>query len=202
LGDQTDAIKARTKSSIVALDRMLLGFMKELRIAQKRTIAGHNEAETSRAVPVDDAVTPRVEAVKSNAPPAVAGGPEASRPLQRVEASVVPPPVARPEQEWPAPRAHRRTEASVAAMMVVHSPPVTPCGPDNPAWGASALAGLTRLNEFLTSLENAPGVAARMAREALLSVGKQAPKHRGAAACFPRFPATGASIGPAAALAV
>jgi len=187
----------------VALDRMLLGFLKELRIAQKRTVGRCNELSTLQAAAPDLETAPLVEVVNPDPSPAVVSGPP-RQPLQQTEVvgPATLPAVPSPEQEWPAPRAHRRTEASVAAMMVVHSPPVTPCGPDNPAWGASALAGLTQLNECLTAHENAPGVAARMAREALLSVGKQAPRHRGAAAYFPRISAAGAPTGPAASLAV
>jgi hypothetical protein len=129
LGDQTGALKARTKSSIVALDRMLLGFLKELRIAQKRTVGGCNELSTLQAAALELETAPQVEVVNPDPSPAVVSGPP-RQPLQQTEVvgPATLPAVPSPEQEWPAPRAHRRTEASVAAMMVVHSPPVTPCG--------------------------------------------------------------------------
>ncbi len=224
--DQKDISRGRAKSSIVALARVVLGLLKELRLAQKRTLAASlmpglassvaavfaagvepalavsvmpgfaagADPERSIAVPAGFIADTRAEQVEPDQPlPAANGLPRprpAARPLPRTGSL----PAATPavvSSSGPAPRPHRRTEASVAAMMAVRSPPVTPCGGGNPGWGASALAGLTQLSEWLTVHENAPGVAARIAREALLSVGKPPRMHRGAAAYFPLAAATG-----------
>jgi hypothetical protein len=91
-------LKARTKSTVVALDRGMVGFLKELRLAQARPVEGGATAEAM--VPA----APRAEVAKAPVPSVARTMP--------------------PEPPFPP---LRRAETSVAASMAVLSPPTTPC---------------------------------------------------------------------------
>jgi len=117
---QDDRLKARTRSAIVALDRGMLGFLKELRDVQARW----RKAEVA-AKPEPDAVA------------SVDATPAPDRPLHAATAIVAKPmagsaPTGMPVRAMPeVPREGllpplRRAETSVAAAMAVLSPPMPP----------------------------------------------------------------------------
>ena len=120
LHGQDEALKTRTKSTIVALDRGMIGLLKELRVAQGRTIeywAGveqpRMEATRAPAQPHTPA-QPRTEAAKPRVPP-VPRVPRAEllqRTMPRPPVPLLPP--------------LRTTEISIVAMMAVLSPPTKP----------------------------------------------------------------------------
>jgi hypothetical protein len=114
LRDETDVAKARTKSTIVALDRMLFGFLKELRTAQTRSIEGWADAEKSPTNVADAQEHAPAEAELPKTPTA-----RQAPPTSPVRVASPPPPLAL----FPL---GGRTETSIGAMMSVLSPPDTP----------------------------------------------------------------------------
>jgi hypothetical protein len=116
---QDARFKARTKTSIVALDRGMLGFLKELRVARARVFEGEAPPgpvpEAAGVAPVAGAATKiSVEEVKQQ--PASAR-PDAVLSPSRTEA---------PQPPVPQLPSLRRADTSVAAMFAVLSPPVLP----------------------------------------------------------------------------
>jgi hypothetical protein len=142
---QGEAEARRTKSTVVALDRMMLGFLREFRIAQKRPLEGGDDTgppgdgsgpvkpETEIANPPAEAVEPPAEA-SSNAQPETAKAlPETPKPQaagDRPKPSSAPPASPRsalPEAVFrplvPFLPPCRDIDSSIAAMMAVLSTP-------------------------------------------------------------------------------
>jgi hypothetical protein len=118
---QEDRLKARTKSTIVALDRQMFGYLRELRLARTRTLpvdevvqTGDQPDEAPDTVPVIAAVEPVIAPDK----PIIAAAPGASHraPLQTTA----------PERLASIPRPSRRADTSVVAMLAVLTPANTP----------------------------------------------------------------------------
>jgi len=110
---QDDRLKARTRSSIVALGRGMFGFLKELRTIQTQrmetAVATSDTVADAIPVPVGPLDKAPVEAAEPKT------GIAAVDPLAHTRT---------PEQPVPFLPALRRTETSVAAMMVVLAPPM------------------------------------------------------------------------------
>lgn len=139
---QEDVLKARTKSTVVALDRGMIGFLRELRLAQTRPLEAAGAVDGGSEMPVAAVIAeskPSPVAVKPEIPrPSMdawspAAVPEPPVPLARSSAvsdSSVPlarPSVAAaPEPPVPLLAPSRSTETSVAAMLTVLTPPTTP----------------------------------------------------------------------------
>jgi hypothetical protein len=126
---QMDSVKAQTKTGVVALDRAMLAYVKELRLIRQRPLAGWAEdarRQTDAAGPVE---TPEWVA-------AWAGVPQAQPPAPEPE-PVIPTPEPAPTQIKPAP----------AANATPHRP-VPPPGHDtlehHKAVFEEALAGLAK----------------------------------------------------------
>jgi hypothetical protein len=120
--EQDDRLRARGKSTIVALDRAMVGFLKELRIARKRTPAPSdaeerrpNDVPTSDAGPIAPSAKSGAEAAKPNAPSAIRAPVRTPRPPPEPPVPLLPP--------------LGRSEMSVSAMMAVMSPTAAPIGP-------------------------------------------------------------------------
>jgi hypothetical protein len=112
LRGRDDQLNARTKSAIVALDRGMIGFLRQLRIAQKRPLEANDGSEVRPEAAIASAATKVVTSMVVDAAkpktPAVA--------LQK----------AAPEPPVPLLPSLRPDAASVAAMMAILSPPVSP----------------------------------------------------------------------------
>jgi hypothetical protein len=81
---QMDTMKARTKSTIVALDRSMLAFVKEMRFSRLRSAVQWTEApaETTAAEALAEMDVPPAEpAPESSTPPASAGPHMAAKPV-------------------------------------------------------------------------------------------------------------------------
>ena len=98
---QMDQMKARTKSTIVALDRSMLSFVKEMAVARRRPAVRWSE-DAARApeavaeaagVPADNAIprTPPGEKTQDTPEPAVTKPPAAAMPARTVPVGVAPP---------------------------------------------------------------------------------------------------------------
>jgi hypothetical protein len=154
LRGQEELLKARTKSTIVALDRGMIGCLKELRMARTRALAAGDSAEAPAAADTGAGAMPA--AVADTMPAAVADTgadtmpaavedawagttPAAARgvPLAKPEAAARNPHIPRAPSRTPARTATpeppvpllpplRRAETSFAAAMAVLSPPTTP----------------------------------------------------------------------------
>jgi hypothetical protein len=130
---QDERLRARAKSSITALDRGLIGILKELHLARKRPLG------------VDEMVT---EAAPE--PAAMADAAPGPQPVDQPKAEVAKPktPAAGPRapgRAAPPEQLLRQAETSVAAMLAVLSPPMAPCavyaGGLKPAAAPPVLAG-------------------------------------------------------------
>lgn len=145
--EQPENLKVKTKSGVVALDRSMVGFLKELRTAQTRPMEGAAEAARHEAPAEPEASRPpkpeaEAEARQQEPAPASRQGPAADW----RDAAPVPllPPV-------------RKAETSIAAMLAVLSPPTKPLvvdagtkqGAARPVEGGSA--GLPQTLETLTA---------------------------------------------------
>lgn len=96
---QTEAMKARTKSTIVALDRSMLAMVKELRLSRKRPLAKW-ALDAQQA----EAVSPPVKAATPDGPPPEPPGfaPEMHQAAETASSSEMTYP-AEPEPAWPLP---------------------------------------------------------------------------------------------------
>jgi hypothetical protein len=152
--EQDDRLRARGNSTIVALDRVMLGFLREFRIARKRAPAVGEAIEPPR----EDAVVPGVGQIDVMTKPGTSSGkPNAPRaPRERIATPAGPP---RPAEPPPL----RRAETSVAAMMAVLGPPNTSPG------DRSSLPNSERAISF-KPLQGV-AVAAAKARVAVLRAG-------------------------------
>ena len=111
--EQDNRLRARGKTTIVALGRAMVAFLKELRIARKRTPAISEAAEPRpESAPAPTVASANPGTVKRNGQP--------SQPVS-LRAST-----ARPEPPVPLSPVLRTTEMSIAAMTAVLSPPTTP----------------------------------------------------------------------------
>jgi hypothetical protein len=112
LRGQDDYVRVRAKSAIVALDRGMIGFLRQLRIAQKRPLMAKDDsdvgAEAAAGPGATDVIAAALTAADAAKPKAV--------PLQK----------AAPEPPAPVLPSLRTDETSIAAMMAILSPPVSP----------------------------------------------------------------------------
>jgi hypothetical protein len=118
LRGQDDRLKARTRSAIVALDRGMFGFLKELRQVQASRYEAEATAKPKAVASLDASAapaTPLDHATVVTAKP-MAGHVPTGKPVRATPQ--VPP-------EGPSPPL-RRAETSVAAAMAVLSPPMPP----------------------------------------------------------------------------
>lgn len=165
-GERPEDLRARTKSGIVALDRSMVGFVKELRTAQTRPMEGAAEAAQPDA-PAAEAVKPTPEREAEVPPPAAATVATASTPASWRDAA-----------SEPLLSPLLRGGTSDAAMLAVLSPPMTPAvgnaarqqaavswaslGPDArvvPDVGTDAKEdGLARLTRMLEAPTSAAGI--------------------------------------------
>lgn len=127
---QEDVLKARTKSTIVALDRGMLGFLKELRIARTRTLSASVVLD-ARPGSDDEACRPGADESPLAAPVIAAANPRHPpanpTPSHAVTARPSTPiPATAPEPPVPLLPPLRRAETSIAAMLAVVSPTATP----------------------------------------------------------------------------
>jgi hypothetical protein len=152
--EQDDRLRARGKSTIVALDRVMLGFLREFRIARKRAPAVGEAAEPPR----EDAVVRGVGQIDVMTKPGTRSGkPNAPREPRELLAT----PAGPPRRAEPPPLRH--AETSVAAMMAV-------LGPRNASPGdRSSLPNPERAISF-RPLEGVAAAAAK-ARVAVLRAG-------------------------------
>jgi hypothetical protein len=112
--------KGRGKATIVALDRSMVGFAKELRAAQTRPMEEGHEA-ASRVAPAEPvAKSASKSQAESRRPPASAPSPRQAAPVADWR-SAAPVPLLQPL---------RPHETSEAALLAVLSPPTKPRAPD------------------------------------------------------------------------
>lgn len=120
--EQDGRLRARGKSTIVALDRAMVGFLREFRIARKRSCspgdAGEHRTEDTPASDAGQVATP----AKAGATAAKPNAPSAIRPSVRTPEPTPSPPV-------PLLPPLCRSEMSTAAMMAVMSSPAGPLAP-------------------------------------------------------------------------
>jgi len=122
LSGQTDVLKARTKSTIVALDRVLIGVLKELRTAQARPVENWADVEQPPATVVQAPEKPGMEGAAAQTEavkPKVSPAPRA--PLRAQTHTTAPRP------PMPLLPGLQPTAASIATLMALLSPPTTPC---------------------------------------------------------------------------
>jgi len=152
---QDDRLKARTKSTIVALGRAMFGFLRELRKVQAQRSGTAVATSGTAASAIADAMP--VEALDQL--PKVRSPAKAAEPITR---TAVGDPLAHakaPEQPVPFWPPLRRSETSVAAMMVVLSPPM-------PSYAVSRaadkpVAALTADDHAMSSAPDASAVSAQ-----------------------------------------
>jgi hypothetical protein len=120
--EQDDRLRARGKSTIVALDRAMVGFLKEFRIARKRASLPSDadehrpeDAPTSDTGQVTTAAKAGAKAAKPNAPSVVRASVRNPGPPPGPPVPLLPP--------------LGRSEMSTAAMMAVISPSAMPLRP-------------------------------------------------------------------------
>jgi hypothetical protein len=130
--ERDERLKARAKSALTGLDRVMMSFLREFRIARKRQLPANDAAAPAAEHAPEPAVEPvpepttaqsaariieeaktRVEVTKPKPSPI----PRAPRPPSRTEAPKPPVPLLPPIL---------RSASSVATMLAVLSPPVTP----------------------------------------------------------------------------
>jgi hypothetical protein len=131
LRGQDELLRARSRSTIVALDRGMIGFLRELRIARSRTIEGWTGVEQSGTEATEAPAKPQLakpqlakpqlakpQLAKSQPDPVKPDAP----PVPKVPGSSSPR-MTMPEPPVPLLPASQSTDTSIAAMMTVQAPP-------------------------------------------------------------------------------
>jgi hypothetical protein len=125
---QLDLMKARTKTTIVALDRSMIALVKELREARKRPLAKWAEdaqrAEAAAAEAAQESPPAEAEAPAEAPPEPFETAPEIRRPAKTVS----------PPQAVTAAQPQR---AHVVPLHTQNRTPVMPSLPNHAAWGQS-----------------------------------------------------------------
>jgi hypothetical protein len=123
---QMDTMKARTKTTITALDRTMLAFVRELRLAGIRPVArGAMEAADRTMAGVTDQPAPRPESVTPSATQAAEPAREEAKPAA---ARIVPPQTRPTDTTKPRPAASAPVASHIGAPHPVASPG------DAPTW--------------------------------------------------------------------
>jgi hypothetical protein len=136
---QTEAMKLRTKSGVVALDRAMIGMIQQMRTERRRPMS----MERAREAPAAEAPPPVVQ------PPAPQPAPQAAQPAPAQPAPQPAP--ARPAQTGPLPGLPTKPEPDILAAAL--APPARP----GPLAAAMASTSLSSGDSVLTRALLHPG---------------------------------------------